>query len=146
MKKHIPLQRSILLTYGIMPVPCFYFLEHICRLLDDQWHLKQEDSLFPFKIPCTMQIEIDVRDDLNQSWFLFETKKAKFTICIPSGFINSIHTDMRRNVNVKHFILKVAWFKLDGFSKTQSWHHLNLLLISKSRTLPGMQFKIYCQG
>ena len=35
--------------------------------LDDQWHMNQEDCIFSFKDPCAMQMEIDVRDDLNQS-------------------------------------------------------------------------------
>ena len=41
-----------------------------------------------------MQTEIDVRDDLNQSWFLFETQKGQLKIWIPSGFIYAIHTEM----------------------------------------------------
>ena len=71
MRELLPIQRSILLSdeITVMPITCFNFLEQICSLLDDQWLMTQENCLFSFKDPCAIQIETDVRGDLNQSWF-----------------------------------------------------------------------------
>ena len=73
MEKLQPIQRSFLISFGYTVVPdrvtSFIFLEQICTLLDEQWLMTQENCLLSFKDPCAIQMETDVRDDLNQSWF-----------------------------------------------------------------------------
>jgi hypothetical protein len=78
-----PIQRSILLPDGItvMPVICFNFLDQIRSLLDDQWLMTQENCLFSFKDICAIQMVSDVRGDLNQSGFWYETQRAQCTTC-----------------------------------------------------------------
>ena len=89
-----------------MPVTCFNFLEQICSLLDDQWLMTQETCLFSFEDQCAIQIETDVRGDLNQSWFWYESQRAQRTSCsdffAPKVvFIDSTPVDMYGKVNVE---------------------------------------------
>ena len=83
MKELPPIQRSILLSDGItdMPVTCFNLLEQIRSFLDDQLLMTQDNCLFSFKVPYAIQMEADVRGDLNQSWFWYETQRAQCTSC-----------------------------------------------------------------
>lgn len=64
-----PIQRSILLSDVItaMPVTSFNSLGTIPSLLDVQWLMPQENYFFSFKEACAIQMETDVRGDLNQS-------------------------------------------------------------------------------
>ena len=92
-----------------MPVTCFNFLEQICSLIDDQWLMTQVNCLFSFKDPCAIQIETDVRGDLNQSRFWYETQRAQCTSCSDCFapivvFIDSTPVDMYGKVNVEPII------------------------------------------
>ena len=83
MKELPPIQRSILLSDGItdMPVTCFNLLEQIRSFLDDQLLMTQDNCLFSFKVPYAIQMEADVRGDLNQSWFWCKAQRAQCTSC-----------------------------------------------------------------
>ena len=134
MRELPPIQRSILFSDGItvMPITCFNFLEQICSLLDDQWLMTQENCLFSFKDPCAIQIEKDVRGDLNQSWFWYETQKAQCTSCgdffAPIVvFIDSTPEDKYEKVNVKPIMFTEGWFKHNIHTKGQSWRPLGFV-------------------
>jgi hypothetical protein len=103
-----PIQKSILLSDGItvMPGTCFNFLDQIRSLLDDQWLVTQENCLFSFKDPCAIQMVSDVRGDLNQSGFWYETQRAQCTTCSDFFaplvvFVDSTPVDMYGKVNVE---------------------------------------------
>jgi hypothetical protein len=109
--------------------------------------MTQENCLFSFKDPCAIQMASDVRGDLNQSRFWYETQIAQCTTY--SDFfaplvvvIDSTPVDMYGKVNVEPIMFTGGRFKHEVFTKAQ-YHgaRLALLLISKPRVVPRMQLK-----
>ena len=109
-----------------MRVTCFNFLDQIRSLLDDQWLMTQENCLFSFKDPCAIQMATDVRGDLNQSWFWYETQRAQCITCsdffaLLVDFIDSTPVNMYGKVNVEAILFLGGWgFKRKVHAKAQS--------------------------
>ena len=89
-----PIQRCIVLLSGeitVMAVTRYRFLDQICSRLDDPWLMTQQNHVCSFKYLCATHMEIDMRDDLNQSWYCCKTHRAQRSCCsdfccFPSGY------------------------------------------------------------
>ena len=74
----------------------------------------------------------DVRGDLNQSRFWYETQRAQCTTCSDFFaplvvFIDSTPVDMHGKVNVEPIMFTGGWFKREVCTKAQSWHSLGFV-------------------
>ena len=81
--------------------------------------------MYSFKDPCAIQMVTDVRGDLNQSRFWYETKRAQCTTCSDFFaplvvFIDSTPVDMYGKVNVEPIMFTGEWFKREVCTKAQS--------------------------
>ena len=94
--------------------------------------MTQENCLFSFKDPCAIQMATDVRGDLNQSWFWYETQRAQCITCSDFFaplvvFIDSTPVDMYGKVNVEPIMFTGGWFKREVCTKAQSWRPLGFV-------------------
>ena len=91
--------------------------------------MTQKNCLFSFKDLCAIQMAIDVRGDLNQSQFWYETHRAQCTTCSDFFaslvvFIHSTPVDMYGKVNVWSILCLQGGggVKHEVCTKAQSWH------------------------
>jgi hypothetical protein len=108
--------------------------------------MTQENCLFSFKDPCAIQMATDMRGDLNQSQFWYETQRAQCITCSDFFaplvvFIDSTPVDMYRKVNVEPIMFTGGGLSVRFIQKHNHGAHLGLLLISKSRVVPRMQLE-----
>ena len=98
--------------------------------------MTQENCLFSFKDQCATQIETDVRGDLDQSWFWYETQRAQCTSCSDFFapivvFIDSTLVDMYGKVNVEPIMFIGGWVKRNIHTKAPSWRPLGFVFDMK---------------
>ena len=98
------------------------------------------ELFFFFKDPCAIQIETDVRGDLNQSRFWYETQRAQCISCSDFFapivvFIDSTPVDIYGKVNVEPIVLIGGLFKRNICTKAKSWCLLGFVSDIKIRTI-----------
>ena len=108
--------------------------------------MTQENCLFSFKDLCAIQMVSDVRGDLNQSQFWYETQRALCTTCSDFFaplvvFMDSTPMDLYGKVNVEPIMLIGGGLNARYVQKHNHGAHLDLLLISKSRVVPRIQLE-----
>ena len=108
--------------------------------------MTQENCLYSFKDPCAIQMVSDVRGDLNQSWFWYETQRAQCTTCSDFFaplvvFIDSTPVNMYEKVNVEAIMFLGGGLSIRFVQKHNHGAKLDLLLISKSRVVSRMQLE-----